>query len=84
MGDSNASLPFCLDRPKTALWGTNLDCMVASPVGRFYCLPENPNKLWLPVAGHCSVVKSADVAAREGPERGGGSHPCTLLLDRAA
>ena len=39
--------------------------MVASPVGLCYCLPENPDKLWLHVAGHCPAVKSADVAARE-------------------
>ena len=35
-----------------ALWGTNLDCMVDSPVGRCYCLPENLDKLWPHVAGY--------------------------------
>ena len=50
--DSDASLPFCPERPTNALWGTNLGCMVASSVGRRYCLPENPDKLWLHVAGH--------------------------------
>ena len=41
--DSDASLPFCPDSPTNALWGTNLDCMVTSPVGRCYCLAENPD-----------------------------------------
>ena len=53
---------------------------VASPVGRCYCLPENPGKLWLHVAGHCPAVKSADVVARERLQRGGGSPPSALLL----
>ena len=62
--DSDISLLFCPDHASEALWGTNLGCMVALPVGRCYCLPENPNKLWLHVAGHCPVVKSADCAAK--------------------
>ena len=37
-------------------------------------------ELWLHVAGHCPAVKSADVSAREGLQRGGGFHPCDLLL----
>ena len=49
--------------PQNALMGTNLDCMVASPVGRCYCLPQNPDKLGLHVAGHCLAVQSANVAA---------------------
>ena len=73
--DSDASLPFFSDRHTNAPLMTKLDCTVASPVGRCYCLPENPDKLWLHVAGHCRVVKSVDVAAREGLQPGGGSHP---------
>ena len=34
----------------------NLDCMVASPMRRCYCLPEKPEKLWLHMAGHCPAV----------------------------
>ena len=60
--------------------GTNLNCMVVSPVGRCYCLPENLDKLWLHVTGHCAVVKSFDVATRERLQRGGGSHSRALLL----
>ena len=63
LGDSAASLPCCPDRPTNALWGTHLECMMASPVGRYCSLPETPDKLWLHVAGHCPAVKSADVAA---------------------
>ena len=40
LGDSDASLPAGMDRPRIALWGTNLDCMVANPVGQCYCMPE--------------------------------------------
>ena len=58
VGNSDASMPFRTDRPRNSLWGTNLGFMVASPVGRCYRLPENPDKLWLHVAGHCPVVKS--------------------------
>ena len=47
---------------------------------RFYILPDNPDKLCLHVAGYCPAVKSADVAARQGLQRGGGSHYCTILL----
>ena len=39
-GVSDASLPTGLDRSRIALWGTNLDCMVANPVGQCYCMPE--------------------------------------------
>ena len=49
-------------------------------MGRCYCLPETPDKLWLHVAGHCPAVKSADVTARQGLQRGEGSHQLTLLL----
>ena len=78
--NSDTSLPFCPDHPTNALWGTNLDCMMASPVERCYCLPENPVKLLLHVVEHCPAVKSHDVAAREGLQWGEGSPPCTLLL----
>ena len=71
LGNSDASLLFCPDRPTNALWGTNLDFIVANPMGGCYCLPENPDKLWLHEARHCPVVKKADVAAREGHHRGG-------------
>ena len=77
LGDFDASLPFFPDRPTNAQLGgggANLVFIVAS------CLPENPDILRLNVAGHCPAVKSTDVAAREGLQRGGGSHPCTLLL----
>ena len=74
------TLPYSSDCPRNALWGTNLDFMVASSVGRCFCLPENPDNLWLNVVSHCPAVKSADVAAREGLQRGVGSYPCTLLL----
>ena len=76
-GGSDASLSFSPDRPTNALSGTNLACTVVSPMGRCHCLPENPDKPRLHVAGHCSAVKCCDVAAREGLQRGGGSHPCT-------
>ena len=56
------------------------DYMVASRAGRCYFVPENPDKLWLNMVGHCPAVKSADVAAGEGLQWGGGSHPCTLPL----
>ena len=62
------------------LFGDKSRFMVARPVGRRYCLPENPDKLWLHVAGHCPAAKSADVAVREELQRGGGSHPSTLLM----
>ena len=39
--------------------------MVARPVVRYYCLPENLDKVWLHVVWHCPAVKSADVAERE-------------------
>ena len=64
--------------PTNALWGTNLDCMVASGTMLFF--DRNPDKLWVHVAGHCPAVKSADVAAREGLQRGRGSYPCILQL----
>ena len=63
LGDSVASLPLCPDRPTNGFMGTNLDCMVATPVRRCYCLPDNPDKLLLHVAGHCPAIKSVDVAA---------------------
>ena len=57
---------FCPERPTNALLGTNLYCMVASPVGPCYSLPKNPDKLRLHVARHFPAVKSADIAAQEG------------------
>ena len=55
--------------------------MVASAVGRCYSLPENPDKLRVHVVGHYPAVSSADVATREGLQRGGGSHPFTYTED---
>ena len=55
LGGSDGSLSFSPDLPTNALWGTNLTCTVVSPMGRRHCLPENPDKTRLHVAGNCSV-----------------------------
>lgn len=79
VGDSDASLSFYPDRPTNALWGKNLNCMVASPVGQCYSSSVSPNKFWLHVARHCPAVK-AEIVAWERLQRGRRSRSCTLLL----
>ena len=64
---------ICSMEDKSGLYG-------GQSSGTMLFFDRNPDKLCLHVSGYCPAVKSADVAAREGLQRGEGSHPCTLLL----
>ena len=64
LGDSDAFLSFCQDRPTNALLATNLTVWWPFQWGDVIICQKNPNKLWPYVAGHCPTVNSADAAVQ--------------------